>query len=362
MFQTGYILSRRSDLIWFLGLPFVAVAIALASQRWLTAVALASVSLWITTPHHFAGWLRTYGIVEERRQWADRLIAGPIVLTALCLAGLKWAPATLALLVILWDHQHSLMQQHGFARIYDFKGGTGSQSTGRFDLALNWILFCNLLLTSPLLMPIIVRELHHFRLPVDAATIRLVQNASWLVTSLYLVAYAGHLVWCVRQGHRINPIKYVFIAASYFLWYFCAWQTANVLVYGIAHRLMHGLQYNVIVYWYLRRQSQSGRFRDGVVAWLVRPRNVVFLLLTTLAYMLVYQCLVGMPLETLGFGYVSLDWLYEFAPALDVKQYSGGENYALFTAALINAVALTHYYFDSFIWKISDRRIQGGLT
>ena len=33
----------------------------------------------------------------------------------------------------------------------------------------------------------------------------------------------------------------------------------------------------------------------------------------------------------------------------------------LFAAALIQAIPMTHYYFDSFIWKVSDVRVQQGL-
>ena len=51
-FKTGYILSPRADLVWFLGLPFFAVAVALGFQAWLPYVAVASINLWITIPHH----------------------------------------------------------------------------------------------------------------------------------------------------------------------------------------------------------------------------------------------------------------------------------------------------------------------
>ena len=80
MFRVGYILNPRQDLIWFLALPYVAVGIALASQQWLPAIAMASIGLWITIPHHFASWLRTYGLAEDRHRYQDRLIVGPAVL------------------------------------------------------------------------------------------------------------------------------------------------------------------------------------------------------------------------------------------------------------------------------------------
>src|SRR5262245_29614371 len=143
MLRPGYILGRNVDWVWFIALPYVALAAALACQKWLSATATASVALWVTIPHHFSTWVRAYGIAEDRRRWKARLILGPIVIFFAALAGIRWAPISVLLLAILWDKQHSLMQQHGFARIYDFKAKTGAPSTARFDLILNWILFFN---------------------------------------------------------------------------------------------------------------------------------------------------------------------------------------------------------------------------
>jgi len=78
MFKTGYILNPQADLVWFLGLPFFAVALALGFQAWLPYVAVASINLWITIPHHYAGWVRSYGMPDVWERFKDRLIFGPI--------------------------------------------------------------------------------------------------------------------------------------------------------------------------------------------------------------------------------------------------------------------------------------------
>ncbi|MCP3694730.1 MAG: hypothetical protein GY917_21205, partial [Planctomycetaceae bacterium] len=104
MFQTGYILDRRSDLTWFIGLPFAAVLFALASQQWLPAVVMSSVALWITIPHHFATWIRTYGFSEDWKRWTDRLIIGPLVIFGFTFLGAWSFPLTLYLVSTLWDH------------------------------------------------------------------------------------------------------------------------------------------------------------------------------------------------------------------------------------------------------------------
>ena len=82
MSKTGYILSRRADIVWFLGLPFFAVAVALGFQAWLPYVAIASINLWITIPHHYAGWVRSYGTPEVWERSKDRLIVSPAYTTS----------------------------------------------------------------------------------------------------------------------------------------------------------------------------------------------------------------------------------------------------------------------------------------
>jgi len=110
---------------------------ALGAQRWLPFVVVASINLWITVPHHYATWVRTYGMPEDWQRFRERLLVGPLVIVLLTAAGLVWAPITLLLVVMAWDHQHSIMQQHGFVRVYNFKAGTGMPTTGRFDLTLH---------------------------------------------------------------------------------------------------------------------------------------------------------------------------------------------------------------------------------
>lgn len=362
MFRTGFILTPRQDLFWFLSLPFLAVAAALASQQWLAGVALATVGLWITMPHQFASWLRTYGIPEERRMWSDRLYLAPFLIFLVSLLGFKWAPISTALMVMLWDYQHSIMQQHGFARIYDFRGKTGAPSTGWFDLILGWILFCNMLITSPMFMWPFVRELYRLRIPVSAETVEFVVRASWTVLAAYLVVYLVHVIWAVRRGYAINPIKYVFIGSSYFLWYFCAWQTSSFLVWGIAHRIMHGAQYIVMVYWYLRRTTTTQHTESRFAASLVRPGHIWGFLLMGLFYSVVVQVFTGGQLGVFLFGWREFPNLYQAIPSLGLDPMSPDEGFGLVANAFLNSLGMTHYYFDSFIWKVRDRRIQGGLT
>ena len=320
---------------------------------------MASVSLWITMPHQGATWLRTYGLTEDWQRFRGRLIVAPILLFATAVVGLQWAPITLMIIIMLWDHQHSIMQQHGFARIYDFKAGTGA--TGRFDLLLNWVLYVNLFLTAPMFTRIWMEELFRFGIPPSSGVVRTIHMTSWTITGMFASVYLGYLVRCVREGISINPIKYLFFGASYFLWYFTAWLTESVLVHGIAHRLMHGMQYLVIVYVYLQhKRSKLGNKVTTRERWML-PGSVKAFLLMGFIYAVFYHLLTAQPLEQFGFGVVNFLENYPGHPESRYEGMTPQVGYELFAATIINSTGLIHYYFDSFIWKVSDTKTQEGL-
>jgi hypothetical protein len=360
MFKTGYILSPRTDLIWFLGLPFFAVALALGFQAWLPYVAVASINLWITIPHHYAGWVRSYGMPDVWERFKDRLVVGPIAIVAFTIAGLQFAPITLLLLVTAWDHQHSVMQQHGLARIYDFKAGAGLKHTRRYDLGLHCVLYAFMFLNAPMFRFLWIRELHRMRIPVTVDAVELLLSASQVVLVGYLIVYAWHLFRTVQAGATINPVKYAFIAASYFLWYYVSWNTNSILMYAVAHRLMHGVQYIVMVYSYMQRTAERGVARAGFWSRMVAPGGLKWFLLGGVVYAVLFQLVINRPLDEFGFGVVNFapyPALPEFGiPALD---YSSG--YALFSQMMIYTYGLMHYYLDSFIWKVTDKQTQRGL-
>ena len=362
--RPGWILSPRHDLAWFLLLPVSAVLIALGCHHWLPFVALVSVNLWITIPHHCATWVRTYGLEEDWQRWRGRLLLGPLMIGALAMMGHRWAPTTLLLVVTMWDHQHSIMQQHGFARIYDFKAGTGTLRTGRFDLVVNWVLYGHMFLTAPLFVQYWVRELFTWQVPVGVEAVRMLQGGSWAVPTGVLVAYGLHLLGCLRRGDGVNPIKLLFLLASYGLWYVTAWHPDSSLVFGIAHRLMHGVQYMVIVRVYLARKARDRGDAGGGLGLSLAGRGGLWRFVgISLLYAVVFQVVVGQPqpLETFGFGVFEFNSVYKAIPELGVGRFPSREMYALFATAMVDAVAMVHYYFDSFIWKVSDQRVREGL-
>jgi hypothetical protein len=359
--RAGYILSRRADLVWFLGLPFAAVLFALGCQAWLPYVTVASINLWITVPHHYATWVRTYGMPEVWQRFKERLVIGPVVILLVTAVGLLTAPITLLLVVAAWDHQHSIMQQHGFSRVYDFKAKAGLPTTGRFDLTLHWVLYSHMFLNAPMFRFLWIRELHRMQVPITAEFVEGLIAVSWIVLVSYLVVYAWHVWRTISSGGSVNPVKYAFIGASYFLWYFVAWHTNSIVLYAIAHRIMHGVQYVVMVYAFMGRSAaQRATAAAGAARRAIGWVHLRWLVLGGVAYAAVFQLLINRPLDEFGFGVVN------FAPYPAIQQFNlpaldVAASYALWSQMIVYLAGTMHYYVDSFIWKVRDPKVQQGL-
>jgi hypothetical protein len=338
-FRQGYIVDRRNDYLWFLALPFVGVAVALLVQEYLPGDGRALVAFFLTTPHHCATWLRVYGSPQELGRHRVRLILGPILLIGFAYALTMWAPFALLLVILLWDHQHSIMQQYGFSRVYDFKAETGAPSTPKFDFYFNWIFFVNMLVVAPLWTIYWVRLLHEWHVPISTEAVLQIQQISWSVTIAYGAVYLGHMAWCIRRGYPLNPLKYLFLLSSYFLWYYTSFATTYLLIFFLAHRIMHGIQYIVMVYFYNRNHVERSGGDSRLLDYLGKPGHVAAFVIVCALYALIFDLLTK--IETRGFS---------FGSDIDLVGYS-----------MISSFALTHYYFDSFIWKVRRPEVQRDL-
>ncbi|MFT5443022.1 MAG: hypothetical protein ACI8W3_002067 [Myxococcota bacterium] len=346
----GYIHSPRSDLLWFVALPFIATAIALFFHTSLPYMAEASIAVWITVPHHYAGWMRGYGLGEDWVRWRARLAIAPLILIPSVLYGTAFIPITMAIVLMLWDHQHSLMQQYGFSRIYDFKAGAGAPNTARLDFWLSVVLYSNMLLTAPLWAELWIAELYRWNLGMSVAGISQLQSGSLLVTAAYLLFYVVQLQSGVSRGFSINPMKYLFLASSYGLWYFVSWQD-SFLVYLVAHRIMHGLQYMVMVYWYLDNKAERAQQVPRFFGRLNAARFIGF----GLMYGVLFHLATGGDVSLFGFG------LIESLQEDEFLQYSAEKATGFYAATAVSAAAACHYYLDSYIWKVRDPKTQEGL-
>lgn len=336
-FQPGYIVSQRGDLVWFVLLPFAALAAALVSQQYLPSLAMVAISFVVTAPHHCVTFLRVYASPNEFQSRRFTFVAGPLLFIPAVFFAAKFAPFSLMMLIMFWDHQHSIMQQYGFTRIYDFKAGTGSPRTAKLDFYLNWVLFVNMLLVSKAFAAFWIRLFLGTPYPLDYTMFGYVYQVSWIVTAAYVAFYAGDVISRVRDGHPVNVSKYLFLFSSYFLWYFLSFSTTSLIVWGIGHRIMHGVQYIVMVYYYNRNNVARTGGDSSLLAYLGKPgaTHIMAFLIFILAYGVVFWQLT---LER------------QFSP-----------DYDIFAASLISSFSLLHYYYDAFIWKIRRAAVQENL-
>ncbi len=363
MFRTGYITNFRGDLLWFVGLPFLALAAALASQLWLSAVAVASFSLWINTPHVFSTLVRAYGLEDDRKRFGDRLIVGAIVICAMIYLGVTWFPITLVLFITLWNHQHFMMQMHGFTRIYDFKARTGLQNTGQFDLTLNIVLYLNMFLTAPLFTKFWVLETIRLGVPLTASSVDTIQTISWTFTGVYAAVYLRHILACVQSGKQLNPVKYIFLITNYSVLYYLAFRTDSLLVHSIASSMMHSVQYLVIIYLFTEHKVDQAPGKNRFLSLLTRhgvagPAAFVGV---CLIYAVIYQLVLGRPLDEFGFGIFNFMNHYGDIPRPGYLSLTSKEGADLYLAVVIASPGLLHLYYDSFIWKVRDAKSQAGL-
>ena len=80
-----------------------------------------------------------------------------------------------------------------------------------------------------------------------------------------------------------------------------------------------------------------------------------------MAYATLYQLAIFQPLEAFGFGVIRWSDIYQPIPEVGINVTDSTLGYHLYTELMLAGFALTHYYFDSFIWKVRDTQVQGGL-
>ncbi len=166
----------------------------------------------------------------------------------------------------------------------------------------------------------------------------------------FLAFYLVHLFVGLARGHRINPVKYLFLTASSGLWYYVSWQD-SFLVYTVAHRIMHGVQYIVFVYWYIGKKTEA----TGQRPRLLNDFSLGRFLLLGGVYAVLFQLAVGSGLADFSFGLVQMLQEDEFL------HFTREKATGFYAATAVSAAAAVHYYVDSFVWKVSDAKTQQGL-
>ncbi|RIK79476.1 MAG: hypothetical protein DCC67_10415 [Planctomycetota bacterium] len=319
-------------------------------QVYLAVIAFASLG------HHLPGFMRAYGDRELFSRYRWRFLLAPPLTFALALLftppqalaaalRLPWTHLHgLELILLVWGTWHGLMQTFGFMRIYDIRRGENDRRTARLDHALCLAMFLSGVVFSDTRMFGLAGAMWQSGLPLfgpdSLAALRVVVGA---VCGGVLAIYVGHLVHRRRRGLPVNGVKLLLAGTTGWFYWYCGRLSTNVLV-GIAmFEIFHAVQYNAVVWIYNRRLRSRVGSQFGPLGFLFQDRWTM--LGGYLAAIAAYSSIRYLTAQ-------SGDRLFS-GDVADARQW---------LIALFVTSSLLHFYYDGFIWKVSQEKTRDNLV
>lgn len=332
-------------------------AVLVAVRQWLTPeqVYLAVIS-FASLGHHLPGFMRAYGDRELFRRYRWRFLLGPPLVFATALVftppsgvasalGLAWTHLHgLELILLVWGTWHGLMQTYGFMRIYDVRRGENDRRTARLDHALCVAIFVAGVVFSDTRMFAMAGAMWQCGLPLfGPETLSAVRWAVGAASVAVLVAYVADALSRQRRGAPVNGVKLLLAAVTGWFWWYCGRLSTNLLIGVAMFEIYHAVQYNAIVWIYNRRLLERARERFGPLGFMFRDR-----------------------LTMLGV------YLGAIAAYSSIRFFTAQPNDRMFSADLANAhqwliaafvtSSMLHFYYDGFIWKVSETKTRENLV
>lgn len=353
-----WIVSAWWDLAYVVVTPLAIVPVVLIlARRWLTAeqVSLAVIS-FASLGHHLPGFMRAYGDRELFLRFRWRFLLAPLLMFALALLftppnalasalHLPWKHLHgLELILLFWGTWHGLMQIFGFMRIYDMRLGVNDRRSGRLDHALCLIVFVAGVVFSDARVFGIANAMWQSGLPLFGPEwlhwTRVAVGAAGMVV---LAAYAANLFARWRKGQPLSWLKLLLVGTTGWFYWYTGRLSTNVLIGLAMFEIFHAVQYYAIVWIYNRRLLQRAGDRFGLLGFVFRDRwSMIGVYLAAIA---AYGSIRFFSSDTSGYLYLV-----------------GNEDTHQWLMALFVTSSLLHFYFDGFIWKVSERKTQENLV
>src|SRR5262252_3327853 len=211
-----WIFSPIQDMAFVLFTPVVILATFAAARRGAWMDGLLTFALALATAHYLPGILRAYGDRALFRRFRTRLILAPIFLFCLTTSFAYLNLHIVVLLALLWGQWHWMMQVYGFVRIYDAKAKPEARTPSWLDRALCLLWFGACVFVLNLDLPSFLTNFYQSggpRIPAEAFAWF---SRAWLVATIAITAvYLFRTVTSLRLGQRPNPLKFVFLAATF---------------------------------------------------------------------------------------------------------------------------------------------------
>ncbi len=287
--------------------------------------------------HHLPGMMRAYGDRElfDRFRW--RFIIAPPFCFAVSYIFFVWQRLHgLELVLLFWATWHLLMQTYGFMRIYDMKRGR----TGRWDVWLDFLaciaVFAAGIAFSDARVFGIVETLWLTGIPIFQPT--WLSAFRWLVglTTAVLLALFIFRSLVGRRASDVNWLKLLLLVSTALLYWASGQVSVNLLLGVAMFEIFHALQYFAIV-WFYNRQKADRVGRD------FGPLGAMF-----------QGSWWGLPVYLMAIvAFGSIGWWGRSGDLMMTTHWS---------VALFAASAMLHFYYDGFIWKVSEQTTSNNLN
>lgn len=331
--------------------------VLLLARHWLTTEQVSlGVIAFASLGHHLPGFMRAYGDRELflRFRWRFLLVPPMIFGLALlftpphALAEALHIPWThlhgLELILLIWGTWHGLMQTYGFMRIYDVRLGVNDPWSARLDHWLCVMVFVAGVVFSDARVYGVANAMWQSGLPLFGP------NVLYVVRSLVAAAgigtavlYAINLMNLRKSGKPISWIKLWLVGITGWFYWYTGRLSTNLLIGLAMFEIYHAVQYYAIVWIYNRRLLERAGHRFGPLGFLFRDGRTM--LCVYLAAIAAYSSIRLLPSD-------ANQYVYQ-AGAQDAHQW---------LMALFVTSAFLHFYFDGFIWKVSERKTQENLV
>ncbi len=277
-------------------------------------------------------FFRSHGNPHIFRRYRLHFLLVPGLLYAAMMLS-PWLLVAASVLTTLWDVYHSSLQTFGFARIYDRQCGNDPALGRRLDWWLNLLLYAGPILAGATMMDH-VQDFGKFEKFEDVGSIffasipgvmeRHQPVLSWVLLvlgSAFLVYYVVAYRALAKQGYQVSFLKvYLLLSTGFcsiYTWGFNSWGEAFLIM-----NFFHALQYFGLV-WASEHQRMIKLFR---VQHLPHGEAIAACLFVGLAFA------YGYGVEALS---IDITWLW----------------------GLTILVSIMHFWYDGFIWSVSQRQV-----
>ncbi|MCH2114452.1 MAG: tetratricopeptide repeat protein [Pirellulales bacterium] len=356
--RQAWIVSAWWDLSYLVITPVLIVPVVLiVARHWSTPEAISlAVIAFASLGHHLPGFMRAYGDRELFARFRTRFLLVPPLafMLALLFSPPQWLQTALQLrwnhlhglelILLLWGTWHGMMQTYGFMRIYDVRLGTGDRWSSRLDYWLCGAVFVAGVVFSDARVFALVSTMWQSGLPLFGP--EWIVRARWLVATVgfcVLGAYAIHFFSRCRQGKPVSWLKLLLIGITGWFYWYTGRLSTNVLIGLAMFEIYHAVQYYAIVWIYNRRLFERGSQKFGLLGFLFRDRWLM----------------LGIYLAAIA-AYSSIRFF-----TVDANEYvfrGGSHDSYQWLVALFVTSSILHFYFDGFIWQVSEKKTQRNLV